>query len=113
MQRALITGISGQDGSYLAELLLARGYAVHGLVTQEELADPQVRLIRIQSILKQIQLYAVDLQDSAGINAVFQQIQPDECYHLAAISFVSYSPENEFTTIQTNVNGTHLSLIHI
>jgi GDPmannose 4,6-dehydratase len=106
MQRALITGISGQDGSYLAELLLARGYAVHGLVTQEELAEPQARLIRIQSILSQVQLYAVDLQDTAAIASIFQQVQPDECYHLAAVSFVSYSPENESATIQTNINGT-------
>jgi GDPmannose 4,6-dehydratase len=107
MKRALITGISGQDGSYLAELLLARGYAVHGLVTQDELQDPPARMVRIRTILNQIQLYAVDLQDYAAISAIFQQVQPDECYHLAAVSFVSFSVENEFATIQTNINGTH------
>ena len=107
MKKALITGITGQDGSYLAEFLLARGYSVHGFVTQDELLNPATRLNRIQAILNQITLHAVDLQDSAAIAEVVQQIQPNECYHLAAISFVSYSPENEATTIQTNINGTH------
>jgi GDPmannose 4,6-dehydratase len=107
MQRALITGISGQDGSYLAEFLLARGYSVHGLVTPDELNDPAGRLVRIRPMLGQVQLHAVDLQDPAGLGALFEQVQPDECYHLAAVSFVSFSPENEQATIQTNINGTH------
>lgn len=107
MKRALITGISGQDGSYLAEFLLAHGYEVHGLVTQDELQDPPARLVRLQAILDQVQLHAVGLQDYAGIRDLFQRVQPDECYHLAAVSYVSYSVENEFATIQTNINGTH------
>lgn len=107
MKRALITGISGQDGSYLAEFLLARGYAVHGLVTREDLENPTENLARILPVMGQLELHAASLQDFDSLCELFQQVQPDECYHLAAVSFVSYSAENEFTTIQTNINGTH------
>jgi len=107
MPTALLTGISGQDGSYLAELLLEKGYQVHGIVMAEELADPTRRLFRIQRVLDQVHLYVIDLLDFNAVNNLIREIQPTECYHLAAQSFVSYSLDNEFGTLNTNIHGTH------
>jgi GDPmannose 4,6-dehydratase len=106
-RRALITGITGQDGSYLAELLLAKGYEVHGLVRRVALEDPGHRLTRIQSILDHIHLHAGSLESFPSVHQVFRTVEPDECYHLAAQSFVSYSFDDEFSTLNTNINGTH------
>ena len=106
-RRALITGITGQDGSYLAELLLAKGYEVHGLVRRVALEDPSHRLTRIQSILDRIHLHAGSLESFPSVHQVFRTVEPDECYHLAAQSFVSYSFDDEFSTLNTNINGTH------
>jgi GDPmannose 4,6-dehydratase len=110
MKRALITGITGQDGSYLAELLLSRGYEVHGLVRRVALEDPQYRLWRIRHILDKINLWAASMENYASIYKVVEKVRPDECYHLAAQSFVSHSFEDEFSTINTNINGTHYVL---
>ena len=110
MKRALITGITGQDGSYLAELLLAKGYEVHGLVRRVALEDPEHRLSRIQPIVQHIQLHAASLESYASIHSVVNKVQPDECYHLAAQSFVSYSFDDEFSTLNANINGTHYVL---
>ena len=109
-KRALITGITGQDGSYLAELLLAEGYEVHGLVRRVALEDSEARLARLLSILDRIRLHAASLESYASLYQVVAEIQPDECYHLAAQSFVSYSFEDEFSTLNTNINGTHYLL---
>jgi GDPmannose 4,6-dehydratase len=109
-KRALITGITGQDGSYLAELLLLKGYAVHGVVRRVALEDPEHRLSRIHSIRPQITLHAASLESYASIHQVVSKVQPDECYHLAAQSFVSYSFDDEFSTLNTNINGTHYLL---
>ena len=103
---ALITGITGQDGSYLAEFLLSKGYEVHGMVRRVALEDPEHRLWRIKSILGKLILHSASLESYASIFNVISKIKPDECYHLAAQSFVSYSFEDEFSTINTNVNGT-------
>jgi GDPmannose 4,6-dehydratase len=105
-KRALITGITGQDGSYLAELLLKKGYEVHGIVRRVALEDPTHRLWRVQHILDKINLHAASLESYASIFNVIQKVKPDECYHLAAQSFVSYSFEDAFSTINANVNGT-------
>lgn len=110
MKRALITGITGQDGSYLAELLLARGYEVHGIVRRVALEDPEHRLWRLRSCLDRLTLHAASLESYASLFRVIQSVQPDELYHLAAQSFVSYSFEDEFSTINTNINGTHYVL---
>ena len=110
MKKALITGITGQDGSYLAEFLLAKGYQVHGIVRRVALEAPEHRLTRIQSILDKIHLHAASLESYPSIFKVIQNIKPDECYHLAAQSFVSYSFEDEFSTFNTNINGTHYVL---
>jgi GDPmannose 4,6-dehydratase len=109
-RRALITGITGQDGSYLAELLLSKGYEVYGLVRRVALEDPENRLSRLSGIRSQINLQAASLESYASIHHVVEKVRPEECYHLAAQSFVSYSFDDEFTTIQTNVLGTHYLL---
>src|SRR5208337_980074 len=106
MKRALITGITGQDGSYLAELLLSRGYEVHGIIRRVAIEVPEHRLWRIRHILDKLILHAGSLESFASIFRVLNLVQPDECYHLAAQSFVSYSFEDEFSTINTNINGT-------
>ncbi|MEE8291909.1 MAG: GDP-mannose 4,6-dehydratase, partial [Candidatus Tectomicrobia bacterium] len=89
MKKALITGITGQDGSYLAEHLLAQGYEVHGTVRRVALEDPGHRLHRIQHILDQITLHSASLESFPSLHNVFQKVQPSECYHLGAQSFVS------------------------
>src|SRR6266704_1819269 len=107
---ALITGITGQDGSYLAELLLDKGYAVHGVVRRVALEDPEHRLSRVHPIRGRVTLHAASLESYASIHQVVAKVQPTECYHLAAQSFVSYSFDDEFSTLNTNINGTHYLL---
>ncbi|TSA00523.1 MAG: GDP-mannose 4,6-dehydratase [Nitrospiraceae bacterium] len=110
MKRALITGITGQDGSYLAELLLEKGYEVHGIVRRVAIEDPEHRLWRILHFRERLHLHAASLESLPSIYRVFQAVKPDECYHLAAQSFVAYSFEDEFSTLNTNINGTHYVL---
>ncbi|MFA5005593.1 MAG: GDP-mannose 4,6-dehydratase [Candidatus Omnitrophota bacterium] len=110
MKKALITGIDGQDGSYLSELLLEQGYEVHGIVRRVALEAPEQHLWRIKHLLNKIIIHAGSLDSYASIFKVVEQVKPDECYHLAAQSFVSYSFEDEFSTISTNINGTHFVL---
>lgn len=110
MKRALITGITGQDGSYLAEFLLGKGYEVHGLVRRVAIEDPEHRLWRILHLKDQLHLHAASLESLPSIYRVFQEVKPDECYHLAAQSFVAYSFEDEFSTLNANINGTHYVL---
>ncbi len=109
-KKALITGVTGQDGSYLAEFLLEKGYEVHGIVRRVALEDPEHRLWRIKHILNKIKLHPASLESYPSIFNVVESVKPDECYHLAAQSFVSYSFEDEFSTINTNINGTHFVL---
>jgi GDPmannose 4,6-dehydratase len=106
MKRALIIGITGQDGSYLAELLLSKGYEVHGIVRRVALEDPTHRLWRIRHILDKITIHAASLESYASIFSVVERVQPHECYHLAAQSFVGASFDDAFSTINTNINGT-------
>ncbi|HXK01844.1 MAG TPA: GDP-mannose 4,6-dehydratase [Verrucomicrobiae bacterium] len=112
-KRALITGITGQDGSYLAELLLAKGYEVHGIVRRVALEDPENRLKRLEAIRQKLHLHAASLESYASLHQVIDKCKPEECYHLAAQSFVSYSFDDEFSTLQTNINGTHYLLAAI
>ncbi|TBR17901.1 GDP-mannose 4,6-dehydratase, partial [bacterium] len=109
-KRALITGVTGQDGSYLSELLLEKGYEVHGIVRRVALEDPEHRLWRIRHILNKLILHPASLESYPSIFNVVEKVKPNECYHLAAQSFVSYSFEDEFSTINTNINGTHFVL---
>src|SRR5215831_2156079 len=96
-KRALITGITGQDGSYLAELLVAKGYEVH-------------RLARLSPVRDRITLHAASVESFPSLFQAVTAIAPDECYHLAAQSFVSYSFDDEFSTFDVNINGTHYLL---
>ena len=107
---ALITGITGQDGSYLAEFLLAKGYKVHGIVRRVALEDETHRLWRIKKILKDITLHAGALESYASLFNIITKIKPDEVYHLAAQSYVDYSFQDEFSTLNININGTHYLL---
>ncbi|MBZ5725169.1 MAG: GDP-mannose 4,6-dehydratase [Acidobacteriia bacterium] len=109
-KRALITGITGQDGSYLSELLLSKGYEVHGIVRRVALEDPANRLSRLEAVRSRLKLHAASLESYASLHQVVEKVRPDECYHLAAQSFVSYSFDDEFSTLQTNINGTHYLL---
>jgi GDPmannose 4,6-dehydratase len=104
---ALITGITGQDGSYLAELLLEKDYEVHGIVRRVAVEDPEHRMSRICHLLDRIHLHAASMESLSSIIKVFNTVRPDECYHLAAQSFVSHSFDDEFSTLNTNINGTH------
>ncbi len=106
MKKALITGITGQDGSYLAELLLEKGYEVHGLVRRVAFEDQRVRHGRIGHIMDQLILHPGDLLDYASIVKAVMLSEPDECYHLAAQSFVALSFRDETTTMQMNILGT-------
>ena len=108
--KALITGISGQDGSYLAELLVSKGYEVHGIVLRSELEDPKRSLSKLSGILNQITLHPASIEAFPSMFQIVQRIKPDECYHLAATSFVSYSFDDEFAIFNSNVNGTHYIL---
>ena len=109
----MITGITGQDGSYLAEFLLEKGYKVHGIVRRVALEDPEHRMWRIRHLLDDIQLHSGSLESYPSLFTTIQKVKPDECYHLAAQSFVSYSFEDAFSTFNTNINGTHYMLAGI
>jgi len=107
---ALITGISGQDGSYLAEYLLNLGYEVHGLVRRVAFENPRERFVRINHILDQLTLHPANLESYPSIFSVVSRNRFDECYHLAAQSFVAESFTDGFSTMSTNINGTHFML---
>jgi GDPmannose 4,6-dehydratase len=113
VKKALITGITGQDGSYLAEFLVAKGYEVHGIVRRVAFEDPERRLARLSPVRDRTKLHAASLESYASVFEVVSRIKPDECYHLAAQSFVSYSFDDEFSTFNTNINGTHYLLSSI
>jgi GDPmannose 4,6-dehydratase len=106
-KKALITGITGQDGSYLAEHLLGLGYEVHGLVRRVAMEDPERRFSRITHILDKVVLHPGSLESYASIFHIVSQHDYDECYHLAAQSFVAESFTDGFSTMNTNINGTH------
>jgi len=109
-KRALITGITGQDGSYLAEFLLARGYEVHGLVRRIALHDPDRHLVRLAAVRDQLVLHAGSLESSSSLSQVVEQARPDECYHLAAHSFVNVSFEEDLPTLGLEITATHCLL---
>ncbi len=96
----MITGITGQDGSYLADLLLSKDYEVHGLIRPEP--EPRNRIEHIQD---RIQLHVASLASPSDLREVMEKVHPDECFHLAAQSFVSYKFEEEVATLASNVTG--------
>jgi len=106
MKKALVSGLTGQDGSYLSELLLEKGYQVYGIDRRVAIEDAKQRYSRIYHILDKIKLYSGDIQNYARVFEITNEIKPDECYHLAAMSFVGTSFEDEFTVLRTNIEGT-------
>ena len=110
MKKALITGITGQDGSYLAEHLLGLGYEVHGLVRRVALEQPEQRLGRVAHLADRLILHAGSLESYPSLFQVLSRCPIDECYHLAAQSFVAESFADGFSTMNTNSNGTHYLL---
>ncbi len=101
MPTALITGITGQDGLYLAELLLAKGYAVHGLIRGQN--NPRRSLV--QSLVPDVRLHNGDLTDMSSLIRALRDSDPDEVYNLGAISYVAYSWENASLTADVTGKG--------
>ena len=106
MKKALITGINGQDGSYLTEFLLEKGYEVHGILKRNSVAENQTaRLDDYYSDIKD-NLYYADMTDMASLIRVLQEVQPDEIYNLAAQSHVRISFDQPIYTTQSVAVGT-------
>jgi GDPmannose 4,6-dehydratase len=103
MKKAFITGIAGQDGSYLAEYLVSLGYEVHGIVRRNSVAEHQQS--RIESIRDKINIYYGDLLDQSSLEHLLDKIQPDEIYNIAAQSHVRISYDIPQFTAQTNAVG--------
>jgi len=104
--KAFISGVTGQDGSYLAELLLEKGYQIYGIDRRIAIENAQQRYSRIYHILDKIKLYSGDIQNYTRMFEIINEVKPDECFHLAAQSFVGTSFEDEFTVLRTNIEGT-------
>ena len=104
MKKAFITGINGQDGSYLAEHLLELGYEVHGIIRRNSSVESQQNRFS-DDIRNSINIYYGDLLDPAGIEKLFDKIKPDEIYNLAAQSHVRVSFDIPQFTVQTNALG--------
>ena len=110
MKKALITGVAGQDGSYLAELLLEKGYEVHGLVRGGAFEKFKPRLRRISHILDKITLHHGDVTDYPTMWRLIARIAPDEVYHLAGLIKIEVSFKDDFDTFRTNTDSTHYLL---
>ncbi len=102
-KRALITGISGQDGSYLCELLLEKNYEVFGIVRRHSVTENQNA--RLEKIANKIETFYGDLSDTFSLINAIQKSKPDEIYNLGAMSHVRISTDMPAYTIQTNANG--------
>jgi GDPmannose 4,6-dehydratase len=100
--KALVTGITGQDGSYLADLLLSKGYEVHGIVRRASSINTE----RIDHIFDRLHLHFVDVTDGSGLARIMSAVQPDEIYHLAAQSHVRVSFDCPEYTTETIAMGT-------
>ena len=109
-KKALITGIAGQDGSYLADLLLSKGYEVHGIVRRIAIEDSAHKLKNISHLNERIKLHVASLDNVLSLIKTIREVMPGECYHLAASSFVSYSFEDEMSILNNNINATHYLL---
>lgn len=101
MNTALITGITGQDGLYLAELLLSKGYEVHGIIRGQN--NP--KLETVQELLPEVNLHAGDLTDLSSLMRAVNESEPNEIYNLGAVSFVAYSWENAHVTSEVTGLG--------
>lgn len=106
-KKALITGITGQDGSYMADLLLSKGYEVHGIVRRVASEREEDRYTRLAHLLssKSIQLHHGDIVDPVAMRRIIAKVQPDELYHFAAQSTLGVSFEDESGTFLTNATA--------
>jgi len=105
MKKALITGVSGQDGSYLADFLLSKNYQIFGALNKDS-----KNLQNIEHLVNKIELVKYSLNDSKITEDLIKKIQPDECYHLAGSSFVDYSKNNQDSILNNNVNSAYFLL---
>jgi GDPmannose 4,6-dehydratase len=105
MKKALITGVSGQDGSYLADFLLSKNYQIFGALNKDS-----KNLQNIEHLVNKIELVEYALNNSKITEDLIKKIQPDECYHLAGSSFVDYGKDNQDTILNNNVNSTYFLL---
>lgn len=102
MKKALITGITGQDGSYLAELLLEKGYEVHGTIRRSSSFNTG----RIDHIFDRLHLHYADILDGGRVHSLVKDIQPDELYHLASMSHVKVSFDTPHYAVESTIMGT-------
>ena len=107
-RKALITGITGQDGAYLAKLLLEKGYEVYGTIRRT--STPNLWRLQYLGIVDKITLTPCEITDMSGVMASLRIIEPDEVYHLAAMSYVGASFENPIATMEINATGTAIVL---
>ena len=107
---AIITGITGQDGSYLSELLLKKNYKIYGFLRPNLKIKNHKRFWRINSFKKKITLIKIDINNYKSVSRIIKKIKPNEFYHLAAQSFINYKFEDEFFKLNPNINGTHYIL---
>jgi len=103
---AIITGISGQDGSYLAELLVKKKYKIYGILNPKKKSN----LKNLTNIKNKINFKNVDINNFSKIKNLIKKVKPNEFYHLAAQSFINYKFEDEFFKLNPNINGTHYIL---
>ncbi len=103
---AIITGISGQDGSYLAELLIKKNYKVYGILNPQKKKDFK----NLENIKDKLYFKNIDINNYPKIKNLIKKIKPTEFYHLAAQSFINYKFEDEFFRLNPNINGTHYIL---
>lgn len=106
VKRAVITGVAGQDGSYLAELLISKGYEVHGIIRHESI-EKVARLENISHLNHNFTLHPIGLENQLSLAKLIQAVQPDECYHLASSSFVNYAVDAEISIMQNNFLSTY------
>ena len=104
--KALITGITGQDGYFLSKLLLSKGYEVHGVIRRNSSMSIGNLDFLSKDLLAQINIHYGDLTDSSFFTKLIGELKPDEMYHLAAQSFVGYSFQNPASTYDVNIGGT-------
>ncbi len=103
---AIITGISGQDGSYLSELLLGKNYKIFGIYNSKN----KINRRNVSKRKKGIKYLKIDINNFNKIKSLIKRIKPNEFYHLAAQSFINYKFEDEFFKLNPNINGTHYIL---
>ena len=106
MKTALISGITGQDGYFLSQMLLEKGYEVHGIIRRNSSMSKGNLSLLDKQVLYRIKIHYGDLTDANFLSKLLKTVKPDELYHLAAQSFVGYSFENPSSTYDVNIGGT-------